>query len=210
MVSRVRRKYGDHSQVDANPAKHIPLLVLALALIVVATGCGRLRTAPPEHPPRDAAPQPRSSAPRSEPPRPQARKPAADGCDPRAGDPDRGRVGLGLLAGDCEDTRGRNGAFVTRLVTVQGLPSPAERAGVRVGDRLVRLDACEVPSTHDLARQLRSAPPGWVARLVVERDGREVEVFVSTVKLPDRAAPSGPPQLSTAGCPAIKRKPAQP
>ncbi len=206
MVSRVRREYGDHGHVDANRAKRFPLL--ALALLVVATGCGRLRAPPPEHPPREAAPQPRSSAARSEPPRPQARKPAAAECDPRAGDPDRGRVGLGLIAGDCEDDRGRNGAFVTRLVTVQGSPSPAERAGVRVGDRLVRLDACEIPSTHDLARQLRSAPPGWVARLVVERGGREVETFVSTIKLPDRAAPSGPPHLSTAGCRAIGRPPA--
>lgn len=206
MVSRVRKKYGDHGEVDANPARHV--FLLALALLVMATGCGRLRAPTPEHPPREAAPQPRSSAPRSEPPRAQARKPATAECDPRAGDPDRGRVGLGLLAGDCEDTRGRNGAYVTRLVTVQGMPSPAERAGVRVGDRLVRLDACDVPSTHDLARQLRSAPPGWVARLVVERGGREVETFVSTIKLPDRAAPSGPAQLSTAGCRAIGRPPA--
>jgi len=207
MVSRSAGKYGDHGHVDANTWKHIPLL--ALALLVVATGCGRLRAPPPEHSPGDVAPQPRSSAPRSEAPRPQARKPAASECDPRAGDPDRGRVGLGLLAGDCEDTRGHNSAYVTRLVTVQGLPSPAERAGVRVGDRLVRLDACEIPSTNDLARQLRSAPPGWVARLVVERGGREVETFVSTIKLPDRAAPSGPPQLSTAGCRAIGRPPAR-
>lgn len=193
--------------MDANTGKHIPLL--ALALLVVATGCGRLRAPPPEHPPRDAVPQPRSSAPRFEPARPQARKLPASECDPRAGDPDRGRVGMGLLAGDCEDERGRNGAYVTRLVTVQGVPSPAERAGVRVGDRLVSLDACEIPSTHDLARQLWSAPPGWVARLVVERGGREVEAFVSTIKLPDKAAPSGPAHLSTAGCQAIGRPPAR-
>jgi S1-C subfamily serine protease len=118
-------------------------------------------------------------------------------------------VGLGLLAGDCKDDRGGNSAYVTRLVTVRGLPSPAEHAGIRVGDRLVSLDACEIPSTHDLARQLRSAPPGWVARVVVERSGREVETFVSTIKLPDRAAPAGPPQLSTAGCRAIGRAPAK-
>jgi S1-C subfamily serine protease len=191
--------------VDANPAKRVSLLVLAL--LAAATGCGRLRA--PEHSPRDAIPQPHSSAPRSEQARPQATRPAPAACDPRAGDPDRGRVGLGLLAGDCEDDRGGNGVYVTRLVTVRGLPSPAQRAGIRVGDRLVRLDACEVPSTHELARQLRSAPPGWVARVVVERGGREVEAFVATIKLPDRSAPPGPPQLSTAGCRAIGRPPAR-
>ena len=205
MLSRVRTKYGDDGPVDANTARHI--FLLSLALLVVATGCGRLR-ALPEPAPRDAVPQPRSAAPRSETPRAQARQPAAAECDPRAGDPDRGRVALGLLAGDCEDTRGRNGAYVTRLVTVLGLPSPAEGAGVRVGDRLVRLDACEIPPTHELAKRLRTAPPGWVARLVVERGGREVETFVSTIKLPDRTAPPGPPQLSTAGCRAIGRPPA--
>lgn len=129
-------------------------------------------------------------------------------CDPRHRDPDRGRVGMGLMASDCQDARGRNGVFVTRLVAIAGTPSPAQKGGVRVGDRLVRLDACEVGSTYDLARQLRSAPSGWVARVVVERGTREIGLYVATVDLPGRNEPPASPQLSTAGCQALGRKPA--
>ena len=130
-------------------------------------------------------------------------------CDPRHQDPDRGRAALGLLAGDCQDDRGRNRAYVTRLVPVGGGASPAGQAGVMVGDRIARLDACEVTSTHELAQQLATAVPGWVARVVVEREGRELEIFVPTIGLAGKGRP-GTPSLSTAGCPAIKRKPAQP
>jgi S1-C subfamily serine protease len=116
---------------------------------------------------------------------------------------------VGLLAGDCQDDRGGNAAYVTRLVSVLGSQSPAQLAGVQVGDRLVRLDACDVASTSELVARLRSAPPGWVARVVVEREGREMELFVPTVKLPDRSDPPSAPRLSTAGCQAIGRKAAR-
>jgi S1-C subfamily serine protease len=117
-------------------------------------------------------------------------------------------VALGLIANDCQDDRGRNATYVTRFVSVQGAPSPAARAGVVAGDRIVRLDACTVDSTYDLVRQLRSAVPGWVPRLVVERKGRELEVFVPTLRLAGRNEPLGAPNLSTAGCRSIGRKPA--
>jgi hypothetical protein len=148
--------------------------------------------------------------PRAAPPVAAGRGKSFPDCDPRHQDPDRGRAALGLLAGDCQDDRGRNRAYVTRLVTVQGGASPAGREGVVVGDRIVRLDACEVTSTYELATQLRNAVPGWVARMVVEREGRELEIFIPTVGLGGRGESAGPPHLSTAGCQAIKRKPAQP
>ena len=189
-----------------------PTRPVAVALLVVVSACGGK--------PRVQAPEPeapRASAPPAKPATPRARAaptPVPSGksypeCDPRWRDPDRGRVALGLLAGDCEDERGRNAVYVTRLVPIGGGASPAQQAGVQVGDRIVRLDTCEVPSTHALARQLRTAVPGWVARMVVERSGREQELFVSTIKLPDRAEPLGTPHLSTAGCQALGRQPAK-
>jgi hypothetical protein len=131
-------------------------------------------------------------------------------CDPRAGDADREHVAFGLLAGDCQDERGRNAVYVTRIVTVKGEDSPAGRSGIRAGDRILRIDACEVLDTHGLASQLRAAIAGWVALLVVERGGRELEVFVPSVRLGARSESPGKPHLSTAGCAAIGRKPAQP
>jgi S1-C subfamily serine protease len=116
---------------------------------------------------------------------------------------------MGLLVGDCQDEQGINRVYVTRFATVAGGPSPAQRAGMLVGDRIVRIDSCEVPSTHELAQQLRTAVPGWVARIVVERSNRELEVFVSTIKLSDKGAPPLERSLSTSGCAGIGRKPAK-
>lgn len=80
---------------------------------------------------------------------------------------------------------------------------------MRAGDRLVRLDSCEIASTYDVARQLRRATPGWMARVVVERGGREVEMFVPTIKVPDKGEAPGAAHLSTAGCRAVGRNPAK-
>jgi len=159
--------------------------------------------------------QPRASPAPSHPFVPRPAAPSAPGkpfpeCEPRAADADREHVALGVLAGDCQDDRGRNRVYITRLVSVKGSPSPAGRAGIVAGDRLVRVDACEVNSTHGLASQLRRAVPGWVARVVVERAGKDLEVFVPTVQLASRADAPGAPHLSTAGCQAIGRKAARP
>lgn len=192
--------------MDASAVKgacYTALLVLAVA------GCG----APPRGPqaPRATeAPEARPQAPRVAAPRrveaapsvPEKRYPE---CDPRADDPDRGRASLGMLIGDCQDERGANGVFVTRLMTVRGMPSPAQGAGIRAGDRIVAVDACAIGTTHELASQLRRSTPGWVARVVIERGGRTQELFVSTIGMPGKPEAPGQPHLSTAGCRAIGR-----
>lgn len=191
------------------PARPAPFA--ALALLLLACACGskpRVAPAPEPQGPRASPAPSRVPAPRP-PPTPLPAGKAYPECDPRSGDPDRGRVAMGLIVGDCEDEQGRNRVYVTRFATVGGAPSPAQRAGMLVGDRIVRIDTCEVPSTHELARQLRTAVPGWVARIVVERSGRELETFVSTIKLPDKAAPPLERSLSTSGCAGIGRKPAK-
>ena len=179
-----------------------------LCLLVAACGARPGARQPPAgaQAPRGTAPPARTAAP---PARPLGTGKSFPECDPRHGDPDRGRAALGLIAGDCQDDLGRNAAYVTRLVTVLGAASPAGKAGVKVGDRIVRLDACEVSTTHELARQLGSAVPGWVARLVVERNAVEMEIFVPTVRMGARVEPATP-HLSTAGCAALKRRPARP
>lgn len=176
---------------------------LLIAALVAAAGC-----ASRARPPRSVEPPQRATSP----PRPAAIPPrsasAFPDCDPRWRDPDRTRVALGLLAADCADERGRNAVYVTRLVGVQGAPSPAQRAGVKPGDRIVKVDACEVASTHDLARQLSYAPEGWVARLALDRAGKALDLFVPTVPFPERIEPKGAPRLITEGCKAIGRPPA--
>jgi hypothetical protein len=189
---------------------------VALAVLVLAS-CGTgTRTQSPRdpqaprepQPPRAGPAQPRSPAARPDPAAPAVRGKSFPECDPRARDADRVRVGMGMLMGDCADDGGGNAVYVTRLVTVQGSPSPAQRAGIQQGDRLIRIDACEVRSTHDVAMQLQSSLPGWVARVYVARGGRALDIFVPTITLPGRSEARAAPHLSTAGCAAIGRKPA--
>jgi hypothetical protein len=184
------------------------LTPLTLALLLAACGAPLREPATADRSPQARLGQPRMPAPRPDPAAPAVRGKSFPECDPRAGDADRVRVGMGLLASDCADDAGRNAVYVTRFATVLGSPSPAQRAGLKAGDRVVRIDACEVRSTHDIAMQLRSALPGWVARVYVERDGRTLDIFVPAVTLRGKgdAAPAAHP--STAGCKAIGRKPA--
>jgi predicted metalloprotease with PDZ domain len=56
--------------------------------------------------------------------------------------------------------------------------SPAERAGVEPGDRILSLDGIPVESIYDYVRALQRSVPGGAARLVVERDGRPLELDV--------------------------------
>jgi hypothetical protein len=188
-------------------------MVVAIALLA-GCGAGQRIQAPrgalgPEAPrPRAATPRPDATAPRPDPAAPAVRGKSFPECDPRAQDADRVQVGMGLVTGDCADDSGRNAVYVTRFTSVRSMASPAQRAGLQVGDRVVRIDACEVRSTHDVAMQLRSALPGWVARVYVERGGRTLDIFVPAVDLPRRSEGSPRATLSTAGCKAIGRKPA--
>jgi hypothetical protein len=187
-------------------SSHAALLALAL-LLAACGGAYRARQGPVAEP--GAGPsKPRAAAPRAPATGPAARGKPYPECDPRWKDPDRGRVALGFMAADCRDERGDNAVYVTRLVSVSGTPSPAQRAGLQAGDRIVRIDSCEVTSTHGLAQQLRHAPSGWVARLVLERKGRPLDLFVPTLDFPDKSALPATPQLSTAGCKAVGRPPA--
>ena len=191
-----------HIDVDwMRLARLAMLLATASACTPVLRQPGPRETAPAQA----TSPETRRPLVRPDPAAPAVRGKSFPECDPRSGDADRVRVGMGLIAGDCSDASGGNAVYVTRFATVQGAPSPAQRAGLQVGDRVVRIDACEVRSTHDLVMQLRSALPGWVARIYVERNGRGLDIFVPTVTLGGKAEKPPAAQLSTAGCKAIGR-----
>jgi uncharacterized iron-regulated protein len=56
--------------------------------------------------------------------------------------------------------------------------SAGERAGLRAGDRLCRLDRIELNDAFDLVYELQQRRPGDTAVLVVERDGETLELSV--------------------------------
>jgi serine protease DegQ len=72
-------------------------------------------------------------------------------------------------------------AGVVVLEVVEG--GPAERAGLRPGDVIVRMDAAAVDTVEDLFGELRQRKPESQVRITFIRDGREQQ---ATVTLADR------------------------
>lgn len=57
--------------------------------------------------------------------------------------------------------------------------SPAQRAGVREGDRLVALDGLPLADTADLRRRVAATRPGTPVRIDLERDGTPQSISVT-------------------------------
>lgn len=77
---------------------------------------------------------------------------------------------LGVYVGDSDDP----GATVTRILA----GSPAEAAGLRVGDRIVSFGRDEVGDVDDLIDRVAAREAGDVVRLVFLRDGDDHRVSV--------------------------------
>ena len=58
--------------------------------------------------------------------------------------------------------------------------SPAERAGVRSGDLLETVNGQPVRAVEDLERLARATPPGQPVRIVVHRDGRMINLSLTS------------------------------
>lgn len=67
------------------------------------------------------------------------------------------------------------GALVTEVMP----DSPAERAGLRKGDVIVRFDGKEVTNSYVLRRLVGSTPPGKKVRVEVLRQGKPVSLIVT-------------------------------
>ncbi len=69
--------------------------------------------------------------------------------------------------------------------------SPAEAAGFRAGDQLLKIGDLPVTNALDVERALLDAQPGQPARVLVRRDGRDQELPLD-VRAVGRAAPAAP------------------
>lgn len=93
-----------------------------------------------------------------------------------------------LLEGKVTESRRRRGrgrlSFGSPLTYGEGCPvfgeveedSPAAKAGLRAGDRLFEIDGTEIESRRDVLRILREFRAGDKVSIVVERDGKGVEL----------------------------------
>ena len=105
-------------------------------------------------------------------------------CMPaRFPDPSGWRTLLGVQAATCIDDAGQPAPFVIGFAAFNGASSPAQVAGVRVGDKIVALDGCWLTTALDLARESEGIPPGWASEIIVQRDnGSVMNIVVATAR----------------------------
>lgn len=101
----------------------------------------------------------------------------------------RGRIGVVIQ----EVTRELAQSFALprttgALVSMVEPISPADKAGLRQGDLILRVDGREVQSSDDLPRMIGGMRPGSAARLTYLREGRTRDALVSVGELSEGEA----------------------
>lgn len=74
------------------------------------------------------------------------------------------------------------------LVSDVSEDSAAEKAGIKQGDVILRLDGKRTENAGDFRNAIAATPPGTNLRITVFRDGHEKEIAVETGELPDDMA----------------------
>ncbi len=97
----------------------------------------------------------------------------------------RGWLGVQIQQVDAEMAEGLgldepHGAIVVRVTD----DSPAQKAGLRVGDVILRVNDQQVRSPRDLAIKVAAIEPGTSARFLVLRDGERKELQVVIGRMP--------------------------
>jgi membrane-associated protease RseP (regulator of RpoE activity) len=126
-----------------------------------------VQTSPqPQSPQQPQAPPAAGQAPFDKLP-PRQRRDEAEPADRPSTSQDRAWIGVTLQAEPAQP----DGSERPGLTVVQVLPgSPAERAGLEGGDRLIAVEDRPLASYDELARLLREHVPGNRLRLLVERE----------------------------------------
>jgi C-terminal processing protease CtpA/Prc len=99
---------------------------------------------------------------------------------------------LGVQISDASDTEGlsaKHGAYVNDVVA----DSPADSAGLRIGDVIIRFGEVEILEAEDLTRAVGQSEKNEPVGIVVIRDGREQRLSVTLRDRPHRHALRMPP-----------------
>jgi len=123
---------------------------------------------------------------------------------------DKGKVVRGYLGINIENVdadkeaafrlKSKEGAFVQSVLPGE----PAENAGVKPGDTIVRVDSVPVKDTRDLIGYVSSKNPGSKVKLTLMRDGREITVNATLAERQLEGGSSGEKGNSTADEPRGK------
>lgn len=84
---------------------------------------------------------------------------------------------IGISASDPNSTTGLLGAVVAQVVS----GSPAEAAGLQVGDLITQVDGAQVTSTESLVALVRNGQVGKEMTLTVDRNNQEIQITVTPV-----------------------------
>src|SRR5262249_44935171 len=92
----------------------------------------------------------------------------------------RGYLGINIENVDADKEaafhlKSLDGAFVQQVLPGE----PAEAAGIKPGDTIIRADSVPVKDTRDLIGYVSSRPPGSKVRLAVVRDGKEMTMIAT-------------------------------
>ncbi len=146
------------------PTKRMSLLSLvSMALLLLLpsySAAGSPKAAPPAPPAPEAAPAPPSP--------PEAPEP-----------PGGGWLGV-VLSGE------EGGGVTIREVREE---SPAEKAGLKEGDRILEMDGRKITTPRDVRRTLRNLEPGDTLQIKVRRGSQEKTLTATVGKPPEDALP---------------------
>jgi serine protease Do len=99
---------------------------------------------------------------------------------------ERGWLGVALQDAPGDEPGRRGGEPGRAGVVIAGVErgSPAARAGLRQGDRVVAVNGERVENSRALVRNIAAIPPGQTVRLSILRDGRPTELPVQIGRRP--------------------------
>lgn len=90
------------------------------------------------------------------------------------------------------DLKAKEGALVSQVVP----GSPADKAGLKVGDVVVEFDGKKITSHHDLPALVAATPIGKKTKVVLIRDKKEIEVSIEMGELKDEQMAQAEPGKS--------------
>jgi serine protease Do len=101
----------------------------------------------------------------------------------------RGRIGVGIqnVTKDLADSLGLGKAAGAAISNVED-GSPASKAGLEVGDVILKIDGRPVDGSADLSRTIRALKPGTKINLSVWRGGKPKDVTVTVAEFKDEEA----------------------
>jgi serine protease Do len=70
--------------------------------------------------------------------------------------------------------------------------SPAEKAGLKVGDVVIELDGTKVTNSQDVVREVLKKQVGQKVNFVILREGKRTEISLTTAQMPEKVGERGP------------------